>query len=73
MKTVTPRKGDDVRGFGHQYGTRILEVTETDFRIPFSDHWDSQQVWHPLNLLELETEDEYEGNTWRKRKPETKC
>ena len=42
-----PQEGDDVRGFGHKYGTRIKEVNEKNrtFKINNGDYWDSGDSW----------------------------
>ena len=42
-----PQEGDDVRGFGHKYGTRIKEVNEKNrtFKIKNGDYWDSGDSW----------------------------
>lgn len=64
---LTPKKGDDVRGYNHKYGTTIKEIDEEGrrFKIKQSDYWDSQDVWISFDDVVVDEDDD---STWHKRK-----
>jgi predicted ABC-type ATPase len=52
---VKIKEGDDVRGFGHKYGTSVISVDEKNktFDIKYSDHWDSSVKSYPFSSVKL--------------------
>jgi len=52
---ITIKVGDDIRGFGHTYGTRVVSVNDNNktFAIKYSDHWDSSVENYSFSSIKL--------------------